>query len=392
MRNRITRLWVGVSVWLAACTAQPLPTVTPVATIPLTPQTLTARPAAGPSTTPSATDAASTAVPTLGATLPLPTETASPTPTATSTLQHIVTAGETLFSIGLAYGVSVDDLRAANSLAGDVIYAGQTLIIPARGAADDGATRTPPPPTSYTGALAITALTLTQAMSGLDQPLVVTWTTSDAVSVTLQLQSLTGSPSTLQVNLPPNGRSTDATTGLYEGETVARLVAFGPDGRSVASEASLILPCRSAYFFTGSSTFLCPSGSVQFTSLAQQRFEQGWLLGDRGTLYALFDSGAAMDWGDLYHEGDPTPEPVTPPAGLFAPTRGFGLFWRTVAGARDGLGWATDPDPISFDSPVQGYATSQEIGRGFGLFYQLRDGRVVWLTGNTRVSRWAYVP
>ena len=43
---------------------------------------------------------------------------------------HVVQPGETLFRIALNYGVSMDAIRAANGFVGDTIYAGQTLIIP----------------------------------------------------------------------------------------------------------------------------------------------------------------------------------------------------------------------------------------------------------------------
>ncbi len=46
---------------------------------------------------------------------------------------HIVRRGQTLGSIARAYGVSVDDLRAANGLSGDLIFVGQRLRIPTPG-------------------------------------------------------------------------------------------------------------------------------------------------------------------------------------------------------------------------------------------------------------------
>ncbi len=51
-------------------------------------------------------------------------------PAQADALTHVVQAGETLFRIALNYGVSVDALRAANGIAGNTIYAGQTLVIP----------------------------------------------------------------------------------------------------------------------------------------------------------------------------------------------------------------------------------------------------------------------
>lgn len=44
--------------------------------------------------------------------------------------EHVVQKGETLSSISKAYGVSVGDLRKANSLTGNDIKIGQKLVIP----------------------------------------------------------------------------------------------------------------------------------------------------------------------------------------------------------------------------------------------------------------------
>jgi len=49
---------------------------------------------------------------------------------AADTPVHVVQPGETLFRIALNYGITVDALRAANGIVGNTIYVGQTLIIP----------------------------------------------------------------------------------------------------------------------------------------------------------------------------------------------------------------------------------------------------------------------
>ena len=72
---------------------------------------------------------------------PVPTPSAMPTsppPTAQPTLcspppgwpAYTIQAGDTLFSIAYNTGTSVDQLKLANCLAGDTIYAGQTLLVP----------------------------------------------------------------------------------------------------------------------------------------------------------------------------------------------------------------------------------------------------------------------
>ncbi len=51
---------------------------------------------------------------------------------------HVVRRGQTLGSIARKYGVSVEALRAANGLRGDVIFVGQRLTIPAAGGGGGG--------------------------------------------------------------------------------------------------------------------------------------------------------------------------------------------------------------------------------------------------------------
>ena len=45
---------------------------------------------------------------------------------------HTVSPGESLYLIGRAYGVTVEELKRANGLQGDLIYPGQQLYIPAQ--------------------------------------------------------------------------------------------------------------------------------------------------------------------------------------------------------------------------------------------------------------------
>ena len=52
-----------------------------------------------------------------------------PTPATTST-EHIVTAGETLTSVAKSCGVTISDLRKANNLTSDSLKVGQKLVIP----------------------------------------------------------------------------------------------------------------------------------------------------------------------------------------------------------------------------------------------------------------------
>ncbi len=92
---------------------------------------------------PEATEAAAVGIPPEQVPFLPPTPTVTPTiePAAvvddapapllpSGTVEHEVTAGETLLSIALDYGVTVEEIRAANNLTGELIHIGDKLTIP----------------------------------------------------------------------------------------------------------------------------------------------------------------------------------------------------------------------------------------------------------------------
>jgi len=96
----------------------------------ITPQAT--EPVSTPTTAPQATETPLPASPT-----PTATQVVTPTPSPTATpgvTVHTVSFGETLFSIGQAYGVSWEALAEANGLSYPYwIYVGQELVIPEAG-------------------------------------------------------------------------------------------------------------------------------------------------------------------------------------------------------------------------------------------------------------------
>lgn len=83
--------------------------------------------------------------------VPVPQPVPQPTPGQGGTITgevsepfYVVQPGDTLWSISQQTGVSVDALRAANGITGDIIYPGQVLVLPAPGT-------TPPGPPSTGG-------------------------------------------------------------------------------------------------------------------------------------------------------------------------------------------------------------------------------------------------
>lgn len=83
--------------------------------------------------------------------LPEPTAIPTAVPPATSYVRHQVITGETLLAIAGQYGVSVDDIQAANNLSNELIRAGDVLIIPVIGpAAETALNRAPASRFQYT--------------------------------------------------------------------------------------------------------------------------------------------------------------------------------------------------------------------------------------------------
>jgi len=80
---------------------------------------------------------------------PSPTPTAAPS--ATSYVRHQVITGETLLSIASQYGVTVDEIQSANNITDELIRAGDVLIIPVTGpAAETSLNRAPASRFQYT--------------------------------------------------------------------------------------------------------------------------------------------------------------------------------------------------------------------------------------------------
>lgn len=154
-----TKWFVGMAIVLLLLTAceRPAPrpedagegTDAPPATIDVSVPTETPVPA-GTEAVPSPTEES-------GTTVPDPTAEGGdatavpPEPTATPTVgerTHTVRAGETLFSLAQQYGLTVEELAAANDISNvNVLEVGQQLEIPAPGTVEITPTETPAPST-----------------------------------------------------------------------------------------------------------------------------------------------------------------------------------------------------------------------------------------------------
>ena len=111
-------------------TPETTPTPSPGAATPTLPAEETTTPTVAPTST-SVPTAAPTTVPTAA---PTAAPTAVPTTAPSGEKTHVVQPGENLFRISLYYGMSYESLAAANGIINpDLVYIGQSLIIPAEG-------------------------------------------------------------------------------------------------------------------------------------------------------------------------------------------------------------------------------------------------------------------
>ena len=92
----------------------------------------------------------------------------------------------------------------------------------------------------------------------------------------------------------------------------------------------------------------CPRGPNETIQMARQKFQNGQMIWreDRRWIYVLYNDGTWGGFSDLWQEGDPVENPaLTPPAGLYQPSRGFGKVWQENLGGPNGkLGWALEKE------------------------------------------------
>jgi hypothetical protein len=132
----------------------------------------------------------------------------------------------------------------------------------------------------------------------------------------------------------------------------------------------------------------CAEVPAQPVFAAWQPLEGGILMwfSDTRQIYVLFNEGQRVQvFGDPYNS---QPEPtITPPVGMNAPVRGFGLVWQELGAAEGELGWGTQEE-IGFDS------ARQQAGRQSYTTYIQGPGATVYavtLTPGTDGGFWTQV-
>jgi hypothetical protein len=113
----------------------------------------------------------------------------------------------------------------------------------------------------------------------------------------------------------------------------------------------------------------CPTErEYAITEAAHERFEGGYMFWrqDIKKIYVFYGdpntdlTGTWQEYDDTWQEGEPLPKATaTPPAGKYAPVRGFGKLWYSNSDVREKVGWAVEPEQGvtgAFQSFERGYA------------------------------------
>lgn len=190
-------------------------------------------------------------------------------------------------------------------------------------------------------ALRIDSLTVAPDPVQVDNYLTVTWVTTGASFVGLNLLDAPGGqivqPIVPPGQMPLSGNMAYAVPPDAAGSVALQLVASDAEGNEVTQEVSAeIGGCE----FDSTLTDTCPASQTMVEG-AIQPFEGGYMLwrGDTGTIYVLFgDDNTWATYPDTWTEGEAV-DAGQPPAGRVAPIRGFGKVWVSE-GLSERLGWA----------------------------------------------------
>ncbi len=169
--------------------------------------------------------------------------------------------------------------------------------------------------------------------------------------------------------------------------TVASFLLFATDaaGNTTQSAVTVSIICPYIYFFgdPGPGLSSCPLNEATTVQAAFQAFQGGVMIwrADTSEILVLYNSGMVSRFRDTWQEGETVAIDETPPAGLYAPVRGFGKVWASDQGVRNGLGWATTLE--------QGYTMQYQTSGDYKyarLYLTWPDGRIAYIVE----SSWAF--
>jgi len=213
----------------------------------------------------------------------------------------------------------------------------------------------------------------------------VYWNVINARAVLVARLNAAGDPVEFYSNPALAGTWLLSLPERYVDSATFYLLAAGADEQVIERYATVRVQCPYTYFFGEARDAGCPRSGALEVSGAYQPFERGFMIwrGDTRQIFVFFnDTGRSLVVPDTWVEGEPLNILSQPPAGLYAPERGFGKVWLNTVEIMNGLGWATGPE-LSYAMRVQ------ESGRVDDprTFLALPDGRVV----STGSDGWGFI-
>lgn len=221
-------------------------------------------------------------------------------------------------------------------------------------------------------------------------PVLLSWSTTSAVSVTLWHLMPSGQFGSFW-EVPLEGTfEYDVGSGERNG-TSFMLYASGASGDHVNATLTIILRCTGDWYIPAPPD-ICPYDPPLVSAAAEQHFERGimiWVESD-DRVVVLFDDGALPRYDvfqDEWDPGEPESDPsLSPPPGQYQPVRGFGLVWREAYGdIRGRLGWAVDAE-TTYETIVQRTSYSKYNS----TYVRALDGDIWWLKPER--SAWEKLP
>jgi hypothetical protein len=195
--------------------------------------------------------------------------------------------------------------------------------------------------------LAITSFTANPTVVSRGENITFTWTTTGANHV--DIWAYTAPMGGAIGNQSANGTYTytiPAPTSLASGEHQLLLRAYNESGQYVDMSLPITLNCP----WTRAELYsdYCPQ-EHKTLPMVYQPFEHGFMIwySDRQQIDVFTYTTATYGTHRLYNDtwtGQAIVINETPPAGFYAPERGFGYLWSTNSEVRDALGWATAPE------------------------------------------------
>jgi hypothetical protein len=119
---------------------------------------------------------------------------------------------------------------------------------------------------------------------------------------------------------------------------------------------------------------------------AHQFFSTGGYLFERldtHQIYVLYPTNEWEVYEDGWQEGEDVDD-LVPPAGVYAPSEGFGKLWRQSPAVKSGLDWGSSPRTTSTDGAIQQFERGLMLFNGLEskqiyILYMTQDNHYRWL-------------